>query len=75
MYRAIDHGVWYDCKWGAKVQQIFGISKDLTIKIKFIYIFSEKDLIFAQVCDCTFEGVPFGGGGRRYNKYLIYARV
>ena len=40
----------------AKVQQIFGIHKDLTVKIKFIYIFSEKSLLFAQLCDCTFEG-------------------
>jgi len=28
------------------------------LKIKFIYIFSGKDLLFAQLCDCNFEGDP-----------------
>ena len=35
-------------KSAAKLQQIFGIHKDLTIKIKFICIFNEKSLVFAQ---------------------------
>ena len=25
-------------------------------------------------CDCTFEGDPYGGGGRRYNFFLTYTK-
>ena len=32
--------------------------------------------IYSAKCDCTFEGVPmYGGGGRRYNKFCIYASI
>ena len=39
----------------AKVQQIFVIHKDLTIKMKFISIFSGKALLLVRLCDRTFE--------------------
>ena len=39
----------------AKVQQIFVIHKDLTIKMKFIPIFSGKALLLARLSDRTFE--------------------
>jgi len=46
----------YFLKSAAKVQQIFEIYKDLTEKIEFIYIFNGKDLLFAQLCERSFEG-------------------
>lgn len=36
---------------GAKLLQKFGINKDLTVKIKFILIFSGKYWVFAQGCE------------------------
>jgi len=35
---------------GAKLLQIFEIYKDFTVKNKFIYDFSGKFLLFAQLC-------------------------
>ena len=43
-------------KSAAKVLQIFEINKALRVKNKFIYIFSGKDLLFAQLCERTFGG-------------------
>ena len=45
----------YKQKSAAKLQQIFVIHKDLTIKMKFIPIFSGKALLLARLCDRTFE--------------------
>ncbi len=56
-------------KSAAKLLQIFGIYKDLTVKNKFIYVFSGKDLLFAQLCECKFGGNPLGAC-RSYYKYL-----
>ena len=51
--------------------------KDLTVKIKFIYIFSGKFLLLAQLCEIivplrlrTNLGGPRLREGRNYNKYL-----
>ena len=43
-------------KSAAKVQQIFGIHKDLTVKNQIYLSFYRKDLLFSQLCDCTFGG-------------------
>ena len=51
-------------KSATKLLQIFGIYKDLTVKIEFIRVFSGKYLLFAQLCDCTFEG----GASFRFRK-------
>ena len=40
----------------AKLLQKFGINKDLTVKIKFILIFSGKYWVFAQGCERKFGG-------------------
>ena len=39
----------------AKIQQNFEIYKGFAVKNKFIYIFSVKDVLFAQLCECIFE--------------------
>ena len=44
----------------ANLQQKFGINKDLTVKIKFILIFSGKYWVFAQGCERKFGGNPPG---------------
>ena len=44
----------------AKLLQKFGINKDLTVKIKFILIFSGKYWVFAQGCERKFGGNPPG---------------
>jgi len=43
-------------KSAANLLQKFGIHKDLTVKIKFIWIFSGKSLLFAQTSECKFGG-------------------
>jgi len=50
----------YLSKIAANLQQILGIYKYFDEKIKFIWILSSKHLLFAQLCDSKFEGVPFG---------------
>jgi len=59
----------------AKLLQKFGINKDLTVKIKFILIFSGKYWVFAQGCERKFGGThPVGEGAcRNYYKFRICA--
>ena len=63
----------------AKVLQIFGMCKILGRKMQLCshkLIFMAKGLAFTQLCERTFEGAPFyGGGGRKYYKYLEYTRI
>ena len=43
-------------KSAAKLQQNFGIHKDLAVKMKIYLFFMDKDLLFAQKCDRNFGG-------------------
>ena len=43
-------------KLRTKIQQIFGIYKDLAVKIKYIWIFNGKSLVLAQLCERNFGG-------------------
>lgn len=66
-----------DKKLGTKLLQIFGIHKDLTVKIKYIWIFNGKSLVLAQLCERNFGGMC---NRRRpnYSKYsffFIYAKL
>ena len=40
--------------------KFFKYASILTIKCKFIYILVEKCLLFANLCDSSFEGFPLG---------------
>ena len=61
---------------GAKLLKIFGIYKDLTVKIKFIYIFSGKCLLFARLCDCNLGGtLLLSREDRHYYKYFKYTSI